>query len=478
MITLRPDQVAFKEALRAAMRRHKSVLGMAPTGFGKTRVACSIVADAIAKGFRVIFAVHRDELLRQTSKALGDMSIIHDFIVPGAPYSERAQVHVASIMTLAKRLDALTRPDLLIIDEAHLSRAKTWYDVISHYRERGTYVLGLSGSPQRLDGKGLGDLFKDLILGPSTAELMAAGRLCQYRYFRGEAPDLSAFGRSSEFSQSALDTAVDGKLVGNIADRWLELAGDRRTVCFTVSHEHSRSIIEEFQARGVRAASISSKTRKGYDREEIIRAFADGEIKVLCNVELITTGFDLAAQVGRDVTVNGIIMARPTWSLALYLQMVGRGLRAAADPCMILDHAGNSLRHGYPDDPRDWPLLYGGGRPPALPPPPLDCDRCLCQVRQPAPSHCPHCGAEWESSGESKARAVEYDEARRLVEVTAAAREAERAAAKAAQAKARREEGRCVTLEDWERLGESRGYEHARRWAMHRFSFRQGKIKA
>ncbi len=380
-------------------------------------------------------------------------------------------------MTLAKRLSLVATPDLLVVDEAHLSRAKTWHTVIDFYRQRGTYVLGLSGSPQRLDGKGLKDLFEDLVLGPSTAELMAAGHLCQYRYFRGEAPAMPDRSTAGDFTQTALDTAVDGRLVGNIADRWLELASDRRTVCFTVSHEHSRSIIEEFAARGVRAASISSKTRKGQDREKIIREFADGAIRVLCNVELITTGFDLAAQVGRDVTVNGIIMARPTWSLALYLQMVGRGLRAAADPCMILDHAGNSLRHGYPDGPRDWPLLWGGGKPPALPPPPLDCDRCLCQVRQPAPSHCPHCGAEWESDPVSKARAIEYDEAKRLVEVTAAERERERVEAEVAKVKSRREEAACRTLEDWQKLGAARGYEHGDRWAMHRFMARQNRME-
>lgn len=472
MITLRPDQQAFIADLRAAFKRHRSVLGMAATGFGKTYSAAAIVHGAINKGSRIIFAVHRDELMHQTSKAFDAFGIPYGFIVSGVAYDRQPLVHIASIMTLAKRLDTVLPPNLVVIDEAHLSRAKTWHDVVQHYLTAGARILGLSGSPQRLDGKGLGELFSTLVCGPSTAELIAAGHLCRYRYFRGAEPDLTAFGRvAGEYTQAALDSANDSRLVGNIADRWIELASGRRTICFTVSHEHSRSIIEEFAARGVRAASISSKTRKAGERERIIREFADGEIRVLCNVELITTGFDLAAQVGRDVTVDCILMARPTQSLALYLQMVGRGMRAKPYPCIILDHAGNSQRHGYPDDPRDWPLLYGGGKPAALPPPPLDCAKCLCQVRQPPPGECPHCGEPWVSSDVSAARAIEYDEAARLVEVT----EAQRLAEQVTKVEMRREEARCRTLEDWKEIEKNRGYKSG--WAEHRFGARMNRGK-
>lgn len=466
MIELRPDQLEFVARLRAAFRQHRSVLGMAPTGFGKTVVSAHIASEAAGKGKRVLFTVHREELVHQTAATFDDFQIRYGYVKAGMVYDRTPMVHIASIATLRNRLDSIATPDLMVVDEAHLVRADTWHDCVAHYRAKGARILGNSGSPQRLDGKGLGDLFDDLVLGPTTAELIASGHLSGYRYFRGEAPDVGT--TKAAYRTSALEQSTNTRaLVGDIAGRWLQLASDRRTVCFTVSHAHSASIIEEFAARGVRAESISSKSSKP-ERKRIIEEFADGAIRVLCNVELITTGFDLAAQVGRDVTVDAIIMARPTQSLALYLQMVGRGLRRKPYPCIILDHAGNSSRHGFPDDPREWSLDGDGKGATELQPPPLECGTCFCQVRRPAPRVCPHCGVEWMESPESNMRRVEYDAAAQLVEVTPEQREAER---RIEAAKRRFDESKCKTLADLEELGRQRGYKAG--WAAHRWAARQ-----
>lgn len=465
-IELHHYQSVFVDRLRAAFRRHKSVLGVAPPGSGKTVVSAHIAREAAAKGMRVLFTVHREELVHQTAATFDAFGISYGYVKAGMVYDRTPMVHIASIATLRNRLDTITAPNLLVVDEAHLARADTWHDVVAHYRANGAFILGNSGSPQRLDGKGLGDLFDDIVLGPTTAELIASGHLSGYRYFRGEAPDVGA--TKAAYKTAALEQSTNTRaLVGDIAGRWLQLASDRRTVCFTISHAHSASTIEEFCSRGVRAESISSKSSKP-ERKRIIEEFADGAIRVLCNVELITTGFDLAAQVGRDVTVDAIIMARPTQSLALYLQMVGRGLRRKPYPCIILDHAGNSSRHGFPDDPREWSLDGEGMGATKLQPPPLECGRCFCQVRRPAPRACPHCAAPWEESPESNMRRVEYDAAAQLVEVTPEQREAER---RIELAQRKFAEGKCKTLEDLEALGRERGYKAG--WAAHRWAARQ-----
>lgn len=474
MITLRPDQQRFIAGLRQAFRTHKSVLGMAPTGFGKTRASAEIVRQGFEKGSRIIFAVHRDILMDQTSGSLADIGVPHGLIRAGMPLDKSHQVHVASIQTLAKRHSEVGTVDLLVVDECHLAMAKTWTAVIEHFKSQGARVLGLSGSPQRLDGRGLGYLFSAMVQGPSTAWLIRQGLLSDFRYFAPSAPDMTGVAKArGDFSLKDLETAVSTKaLLGDIVEHWRPYAETHRCLAFTVSHAHSDHLSREFAGVGIRAESITGKHSTA-DRKRIIGRFADREIQVLCNVELVTTGFDLAAAVGRDVTVDGIIQARPTESLALYLQMVGRGLRAKPHPCIILDHAGNSARHHFPDTAREWSLDDKTRKgPPNLPPPPLDCAKCLCQVRQPPPATCPHCGEPWVSTPASGQRAYDYDAAVKLAEVTKEMREVAERAARIGRVT---EESRCKTLEDFIALGKARGYERYEAWAGHRMAARQGR---
>ena len=216
-------------------------------------------------------------------------------------------------------------------------------------------------------------------------------------------------------------------------------------------------------------------------RRDMIHRFADGELPILANVDLITTGFDLASQVGRDVTVEAIIMARPTASLALCLQMWGRPLRRKPYPAIILDHVGNSARHGWPDDDRSglW-SLDGGERKAASKsevPPPVTCETCYAQTRRPLPPVCPHCGTAWPVS--TRKEMIE-DETVELITYDRAAREIDRAAKEAAKAQAAKsrksEEAQCRTLADLEALGKLRGYNVG--WDAHRWAARQSRASA
>jgi superfamily II DNA or RNA helicase len=482
MITLRPDQLDFVERIRAAYRGGAmAVLGCAPTGMGKTVVSAYIARAAVEKKSRVLFTVHRTELMYQTSDTFAAFGISHGFIKSGMIYDPNHLVHIASIDTLRNRLEQIPAPNLLVVDECHLARAAGWHRIIACCRENGARVLGNSGSPHRLDGKSLGDLFDALVVGPSTAELIAAGHLSRFRYFAPNTPDMTGARKQlGDYTSADASAAVDiPSITGNIVGHWKKYAQGMRTICFTISHKHSEHIIEAFRGAGVTAEQISSKTPP-VERKRLINAFADGEISVLCNVELITTGFDLAAQVGRDVTVEAVIMARPTMSLALYLQMVGRALRRKPNPAVILDHAGNSARHGFPDEIREW-SLDGDNKEKAKKKtqPPVTCEVCFMQVCRPLPPQCTHCGTPWP---EAEMRPIVVDETAELVEVSEAERrladarkkhEVSEAERRLADARKKHEVSRCQSLEELVALGAQRGYKPG--WAQHIWQARQAR---
>lgn len=466
MITLREDQNVFVESLRVALASHVSVMGVAATGFGKTVVSSYIARSAMQKRKRVIFTVHRQNLIEQTSKTFAQFNIPHGFIAAGMPYSSNELVHVASIDTLRNRLEKIEAPDLLIIDEAHLAMAEGWRKVANYFRERGTKIIGNSGSPQRLDGKPLSDLFDTMVEGPPVRWLMDNGHLSDYRYFAPNVPDMKGVKkRMGDFAQDQLGEMMDRpKLTGDVVKHYSLLAPGTRAIAFCVNVAHSQHIAAAFNAAGIPAEHIDGSTPKG-ERKRIIAAFADGKIKVLCNVELITTGFDLSAQVGRDVPVETCILIRPTMSLALYLQMVGRALRKKPYPAIIIDHAGNMVRHGFPDDPNEWdldgkPASKGKAANDNAPPPPIICEGCFNAIRRPAPPQCPHCGKRLIA----EAKEIEVADGE-LIEMTADEKKRVRAIRK-------QEEAACKTLDDFVSLGRKRGYDYPLQWAQKRYGFR------
>ena len=436
-------QAGFVDDLRRAMLRTDAVLGQAATGFGKTCVGAFIAESAAAKGRRVIFSVHRRNLIDQTAATFREFGIEHGFIAAGSRYEDHHRVAIASIATLARRLERIPVPDLLVIDEAHLAVADTWARVIAYYRERGSRILGLSATPSRLDGRPLSDLFGVLVCGPSTRWLMDQGFLSEYRAFAPSQIDVGGIKvRMGDFDVKALEAAANRpSLTGEAALHYARLAPGTRALAYCVSIRHSRDVAARFRAEGIAAAHLDGTTPKG-ERERIIRDFADGAIKVLTNVDLVTTGFDLSAQVGREVPVETIISLRPTASLALHLQMLGRGLRRKPHPAIFLDHAGNLARHGFPDDEREWSLAgkAKGDKRKEIEGQARVCPACK-SVHRPAP-RCPRCGHEYPV----QAREIEQT-AGTLAEVKAERRWV-----------ARQEQAQAQSLHDLRELGRKRGY--------------------
>ncbi len=394
-IQLRDYQTDLQARTGQALRRVKSVLLQCPPGGGKTAIATSIATAFVATSSRVWFICHRAELVDQTSKTFHKYGLQHGFLVAGYPMSLGQMVQVCSIDTLKNRLAMLKAPRIALIDECHHSGAAGWALVIKWLVDNGSQIIGLSGTPQRHDGAGLDAHFDELVLGPAVAWLMAEGHLSQYAIYAPSAPDMQGVKKfMGEWAKADTEERMKKpKLTGDIIDHWKKLAPGKRTIGFAVTVAHSIYMTDLFNAAGIQAAHLDGKTPKA-ERKRIIQDFAAGRLCVIWNVGLFGEGFDLSAIAQMDITIDCIIDAAPTLSLPWYLQKVMRPMRPAPNKeAIILDHAGNSNRHGYPDDEREWSLEgRGKGKKAAndnAPPPPVTCDKCFRQIRRPLPEFCP-----------------------------------------------------------------------------------------
>jgi superfamily II DNA or RNA helicase len=239
---------------------------------------------------------------------------------------------------------------LIVVDEAHLSITKARLGLLGRWPD--AIRVGLTATPIRKDGRALGLVYDDLIEVATPAELVVQSFLVPARYFSVSEPDLSRVGTvAGDFHQGQLNAAMNqAALVGDVVGHWLAHAGGRRTVVFATSIGHSVALAEQFRSHGVAAEHVDAHTPQG-ERDELFDRFRSGEAQVLTNCFLASYGFDLPE-------LDCIVLARPTKSLMLYLQMLGRGLRPApgkAD-CLVLDHAGNVHRHGFATDERCWTL--------------------------------------------------------------------------------------------------------------------------
>jgi DNA repair protein RadD len=350
-VILHDFQERFLSDIRSTLRTGvKSVLAVSPTGSGKTVVMSHIARGIAAHDQRLLIVVHRDELIAQTSQKLEALDVPHGRL--SADVDTRLSCHkvvIATIQTAARR--ELETPDWLIYDECHLSKAKSWVDLRTRFPE--ARLLGFSATPCRLDGAGFDDMYQQLVLGPSTAELMERGFLARYRALAAaEIPDLSGVRKTEEGDYRAAELAEvmnTSALTGDIVEHWRQHASDRLTLVFAVNRIHARSLAERFRQAGVAAdwidGSLAQKQRK-----RVLKRFGN-ETRVLTSVLLFTEGWDRP-----DITA--LILARPTKSLRLHLQMIGRGLRTAPgkDDCLILDHAGNLEALGGPEEDRLWRL--------------------------------------------------------------------------------------------------------------------------
>ena len=349
-IVARDCQVSWINGLSDAFRRHRRVLGRADTGFGKTVCFAIITSRVAEKGKRVVIVAHRIEIVNQISRALDRMGVRHGRIQTGHTMTADL-VQVAMVQTLAKRLHNMPEPDLLVIDEAHHAVAGTWSKVSEGWRT--ARILGVTATPQRTDGRGLGDAFDTMVEAIPMAELIAGGFLAGYDYLAPPAvADLSAVGtRMGDYKIDELAEAMDKSVItGDAVAHYRDHLQGRPAIAFCVSIAHSEHVAAQFQAAGYRAASVDGKMDSDL-RGRRIASIGDGRLQVLTSCDLISEGTDIPA-------VAGAILLRPTKSVGMFLQQVGRVLRPKADGsrAVILDHVGNVHKHGLPDMPREWSL--------------------------------------------------------------------------------------------------------------------------
>jgi superfamily II DNA or RNA helicase len=351
-VKLRPfqalDIVRMRRAYAAGSRRVCYVL---PTGGGKTIVFSFIVSSATQRGRRVLILGHRQEIVDQISSALSDMTVSHGIIAPNYPATTWS-VQVASVATFARRLDPAAQPfDLIVIDEAHHATAATWRAILAAYPE--AKILGVTATPMRLDGEGLDDIFDQMIVGPDVASLTANRYLVPAVVFTpARLPNLSQVrSRAGDYALEALSAKMSERsLIDRAVKDYRERCAGVPAVAFGVDRGHSEKIAEAFREAGFRSAYVDGETTRD-QRKRMIAALGNGELDVLSNCGLISEGVDIPA-------VGAAILLRPTQSLTMNLQQVGRTLRPAPGKvrAVILDHAGNCLRHGLPDTPRQWTL--------------------------------------------------------------------------------------------------------------------------
>lgn len=436
---LRQYQIDLIERLRQALARHRRILAVMPTGAGKTHTFCTIAQMVVARGHRVLILVHRSELIAQTAARLQAMGIAYGVLAPGHRFTE-AQVQIGSIQSVLRRGWSA---QLLIVDEAHHSAARGWQKVLDAHSE--ACIIGWTATPQRLDGKGLDAIYEHMELGPTVRDLIDAGHLSRYRmYAPPDGADLEGLKRrAGDYAIEQVEERMcEERVLFAAAQNYLKYADGRRAIAFCTTIRHAELTCATFEARGVPAITVDGKLAPA-ERARRIDMFRTGEVQVLVSVDLISEGFDVPA-------CDCAILLRPTASLSVYLQQVGRALRPSDRDAVILDCAGNTQTHGLPCDVREWSLVG------AAPKSRSDlaavsirvCPVCY-GVHRPAPV-CPFCGHV-----HATAREVPAEVERDLVEVDLRKAAAEERAA----AKLKRSEvGRARTLEDLMRIAQERGY--------------------
>ena len=459
MIALRQDQEDVRAKLRVALRSSSSVLVFAAPGFGKTVLSAALMKMLFAAGKRVIFCVHRTALIKQTAETLKKFGVPFSFIAAGHHFNPMHRIWVASILTLKNRLGKIPA-DYIFVDEAHLSAAAGWSAVAKHYKETGAKLIGLTGTPERLDGKPLGDVWDAMVEGPPTRVLIERGNLSRYRAFapKGVVDTSGLHSRNGEFVQAEVDALMEGKaVIRDAAKHWRAKANGLRTIAFCPSVARAKEYADEFNALGIPSVALDGETPET-ERNIAFNKFADGDILVIFNCQLFCEGFDLAAQVGRDVTIECSMALSPTQSLAKHLQSIMRAMRPKPNPAILLDLVGNLERLGLPDDDREWSLE--GRKKVAREVKAMTCDECFA-THAPAP-RCPECGFVYEKSAAvGGGRAIEEVD-HELEEIDI---EARRKAAQVEQASAR-------SLADLIALAERRGYKSPQKWAAHVFTAR------
>lgn len=411
-LVLRPYQIEViadaRERVKAGAR---SALIVLPTGGGKAALIAYLAQRMSAAGKRILIAAPTQEIVDHLAASLSAAGVAFGRIAPGEPDDERS-VMIATVATLSRpkrRERWASWSNVVLVDEAHHGAAASWRAVLLD--QCAALRFGFSATPVRADGAGLSGMFETLVVGPSVAQLIAWGFLAPFRVYAPFSPDLSSVAiRAGDYEIEGIRESMGGVVIGAAVREYQRRASGKRAVVFCVDRAHGRAVEAAFLGAGIRAQFIDGETPAD-ERRAAIAALGANEIDVLINVSLFGEGVDIPA-------IETVLLLRPTLSLALCLQQIGRALRPAPgkDCALILDFAGNVERHGFPDEDRKWTLeakpARARDRDAASVPRPRRCTACTAMNR-PAVLKCAECGADLRTTAERREAEVALAEAQR-----------------------------------------------------------------
>ena len=359
---LRGYQTSIVSDVAAALTRFRRVLLQSATGSGKTTIFAIITAAAMLAGLRVLILATRTRLVRQIHERLDDFDVAHGVIAAGMPGYTRwsSPVQVASVDTLYRRSVAANKmplplANLVIFDEAHLALGASRQALLDSYPN--AVILGVTATPAKTSGATLRDQFDTLVMGPSVTELIEAKFLCKPRIFAkpvmttSELKEIRTDSKSGDFATGELSAMMSRpKLVGDVVENWLRIANGKRTLVFACDKGHGAELVQRFRQAGIAAEQLTDSDDEA-TREEAIARLEAGTTTVLVNCFLLSYGIDIPK-------VDCVVLARPTRSLVLYLQAVGRGMRPAEgkDHMILIDHGRVVESLGLPTYDREWSL--------------------------------------------------------------------------------------------------------------------------
>lgn len=478
-ITLRDYQEQAVHGIRQSYAHGNAApLLVLPTGGGKTVTFTYITAKAAERGTRICLLAHRKELVGQISTALSAWGVDHGIIAPSSKPTNHP-VQVAMVQTLAKRIRLDTRGrfqfGLIVIDECHHAvRDSQWGEILDHNRvgdPAGAKILGVSATPCRLDGKGLGiregGFFDDIIVGPTVQQLIDWGSLARpVVYAPDRAVDLSGVKkRGGDYAKNELAARMDqATLIGDAVAHYRQHCDRMPAIAFTVTTDHAAHVVEDFKRAGYQAAVLTGQT-PDKERAQMIRDLGTGKLHILASCNVVSEGTDIP-------TVMAAIMLRPTASYALAMQQMGRALRKlpGKDKAIILDHAGNSHKHGLPTEAVDWSLAGADRKSKGEGAGLMTCYDCRALIPKRAAA-CPECGKSYRVAAETRSEsgatqdAIPFAKQGQLVEMTPERRrEIKRWRARAEQ--------KAETLDDFRAIGQACGYKPG--WAKYRYEELRG----
>lgn len=421
MITLRDYQLDLSDRLRAEVARipdgKRRVILQAETGSGKMVISCDLIRRCHEKGLRALFIARGREIVNQASATLWEMGVPHGIIMAGEDCPP-ARVFVCSKDTLwsravKRRCMTMPQADLVIVDEAHESLARSWQKILDFYSH--AVLIGPTATPARPNGRGLGGLWQAMVQCVPPSRLIAGGWIVPCRAFAPYVPDLKGLpvGKDGDYIRQELSKLMDkAQLTGNIVRTWRELASDRPTVVYACDLQHAKHLRDEFADAGVSVEYLDGDMPADL-RDGIVQRATSGQTQVVVNVLVLRQGVDIPR-------LSCAVLARPTRSFVFFRQAVGRVKRpfpGKAD-ALVIDHAGAVYAHGLPDDDVEWTLSpseriedlrerKNGGRKP------LRCPKCHCMFS--GTNICPNCHFELK-----RLPKVREAEPGKLIEVTAA----------------------------------------------------------